>query len=126
MTHDMSSVVDASALRVLLVHGERRRPRLVRALDRHGLAIVVAPTVRDATEELHRRHYDVVVTETCLCDGTGFDVFHAGHQRETELPFVFIGSDPELPARLGAARYWCRSAAPQTLVTLVLELQLQL
>jgi len=118
----MSSVVEDSPARVLLVHGERRRQRLVRTLARHGLAVVVAPSVGDATEELRRQRFDVVVTETCLSDGTGFDLFHAAHQRAAELPFVFVGSDPELPARLGDARYWCRTAAPTTLLALVVEL----
>ena len=102
--------------RVLLVDDDELcRHRLARALTRHGFVVVAAGSVAAALDQLHHGRFDAIVTETCLRDGTGLDVFQAARARHASTSIVFLGSDPELPARIGSVRYCCRAHGPDAL-----------
>jgi len=107
--------------RVLLVDDEALlRQRLARALVRHGFEVVSVASVVAACHWLRHGEFDVVVTDVCLHDGTGFDVFAAARDARIELPVLFVGTDPGLPATLatpaGAVRYCCKTLGPVALV----------
>ena len=108
--------------RVLLVDDEDvSRYRLERALTRHGFVTVAVSSAAAAIERLRHGRFDVVVTETSLPDGTGLDVFRAARERYELVTVVFLGTDPELPSRLGSVRYCCRQQGTAALFDAVVD-----
>ena len=109
--------------RVLLVDDDAlAQHRTARALSRNGYEVVTAASVATALERLVSGSYDAVIAETCMSDGTGFDVFHAAREVHADLPVVFVGSDRSLPSRIGAIRYIYRSHDSSALLAVVVEL----
>ena len=111
----------AAARRVLLVDDDAvGRQRAKRTLVQQGYAVTGAASVESALEHLARGGFCAVVSETCLPDGTGFDIFHAARELDPQISVVFLGSDPTLPATLstpgGAVRYRCKALGPDALV----------
>jgi DNA-binding NarL/FixJ family response regulator len=110
--------------RVLLVGDSAiARHAAARVLATHGFEVVGAATVASAVEQLRRSHFVAVVAQTCLRDGTAFDVFHAAREQRSDVTVILVGSDPHLPPLLptpaGAVRY-CRSAdGPSALATAI-------
>src|SRR5262245_1175436 len=101
MRSSSPSATASDRCRVLLVDDEALlRQRLARALVRHGFEVVSVASVVAACHWLRHGEFDVVVTEVCLHDGTGFDVFAAARGARVELPVLFVGSDPGLPSTL--------------------------
>jgi len=122
MSHAAPALDLASRRRVLLVDDDALdRHRTAHSLSHGGYEVVAVATVATALEQLSGLSYDAVIAETCLGDGTGFDVFHAARERQADLPVVFLGSDSRLPARIGAIRYVCRSADPAPLLAALIE-----
>lgn len=122
MSHGSPAPDAAHRRRVLLVDDDAlAQHRTARALSRNGYEVVTAASVATALERLASGSYDAVIAETCMSDGTGFDVFHAARERQADLPVVFLGSDSRLPARIGAIRYVCRSADPAPLLAALIE-----
>jgi EAL domain-containing protein (putative c-di-GMP-specific phosphodiesterase class I) len=65
---------------------------LVRTLRRRGHDVVTAATVASAREQLERLDVDVVLADFALADGSGLDVLAAAHDRDPELPVLFLAA----------------------------------
>jgi DNA-binding NtrC family response regulator len=111
----------------------RRRVLLVddNALARHAAARVLAAMgfevvgAAAVAEQLRRGHFVAVVSQTCLPDGTAFDVFHAARAQRSDVTVILVGSDPRLPPLLptpaGAVRY-CASVLDPAAIAAAIEL----
>jgi DNA-binding NtrC family response regulator len=110
--------------RVLVVDDNAiARHAAARALAAHGFEVVGAATVASALEQLRRGQFVAVVAQTCLPDGTAFDVFHAAREQRSDVTVVLIGSDPRLPPLLptpaGAVRYCASDRGPSAIATAI-------
>ena len=110
--------------RVLLVDDNAiARHAAARVLAAHGFDVVVAATVASALEQLRRGHFVAVVSQTCLPDGTAFDVFHAAREQRSDVTVILVGSDPRLPPLLptpaGAVRYCASDLGPSAIAAAI-------
>jgi len=77
--------------RILLVEDDRlERMNLTLVLGREGFALDVAENATDACKFLALTHYDLVVTDIGLPDGSGFDVLHAAKHADPGTPVVLV------------------------------------
>ena len=87
--------------RILFISGRQEDARhLSRMLHALPLTLEHVPSLHHARTRLHRREYDVILTEAALPDGKWLDVLHLVREcpRETEV----IVTDPQADARFWA------------------------
>jgi len=114
--------------RILLVEDDRlERMNLTLVLGREGFALDVAENAAEAFKLLALTHYDLVLTDIGLPDGTGFDVLHAAKHADPGTPVVLVtGSQsylsPEAAATQGAQSLILKPFAFATLLATVRDL----
>ncbi|MCA9286358.1 MAG: response regulator [Phycisphaerales bacterium] len=77
--------------RILVIDDEpalRRILSLMVAIDGHDA--IEAETVEEAQAALERWHFDLVLTDHRLRDGTGLEVVAAAHSADPTLPVVLV------------------------------------
>jgi two-component system, NtrC family, response regulator PilR len=85
--------------RILYLSGHQEDARrLAQMLHSLPLSLDHAGSLRQARAELHRNHYQVVLTEAALPDGNWLDALHLA--RECPTPLEVIVTDAQADARL--------------------------
>ena len=88
---EMETRGPAGGERILLVEDDRlERMNLTLVLGREGFTLDVAENAKDACALLAFTHYDLVLTDIGLPDGTGFDVLHAAKHAHPGTPVVLV------------------------------------
>ena len=94
--------------RILLVEDDRlERMNLTLVLGRVGFDLDVAANATEACALLARGHYELVLTDIGLPDGTGFEVLHAAKRADATTKVVLVtgsqsGLTPEQARTEGA------------------------
>ena len=78
--------------RILIVGVEVSTQVLVPTLEQHRHAVVRAGTLEEARRALGNPHFDAVITEEKLPDGTGADVLAAVRASDTNLGVVLLSA----------------------------------
>ncbi len=80
-----------SAYNILLVEDERVTRRAIsRSFDKYNFNYVAAETVKEATDFLKSRSFDVVMSDVRLPDGTGLDLLDMLNNSLLDVPFIVI------------------------------------
>jgi len=88
-------------MRVLLVEDERDVSDLVlRALQREGHAVRVAPSIADAEGALAEAVPELLVLDLMLGDGSGLDLCRALRRRGHRMPILLLTAHGEVPRRI--------------------------
>src|SRR6056297_1280063 len=89
--------------RVLAVDDEASLLKMTRmALQRIGLEVITAATVKDALAQLVNYDFDMALVDMYLPDGTGMDIweFVQNHQPQLAGKVVFVTGEPRVRRKL--------------------------
>lgn len=81
----------AGTHRILLVEDDRlERMNLTLVLGREGFDLDVAANATEAYALLAHEHYELVLTDIGLPDGSGFDVLHAAKRADAGTKVILV------------------------------------
>jgi EAL domain-containing protein (putative c-di-GMP-specific phosphodiesterase class I)/CheY-like chemotaxis protein len=116
---------DTDAPRVLVVDDE---PAVARAserlLTRHGFAVTVAHSGREAIEKTRSISFNTIVSDLCMPDVDGRALLRAIRADNLDVPFVFLTGSPDTESAIeavkyGAFRYLIKPAPPGELLDVI-------
>jgi two-component system OmpR family response regulator len=114
---------------VLLVHDPETMPLpLATILEQDGFLVVQAHDGVQALCAMHYRHFDVVVTDGYLPNGTGLDLLNQLHIAWSEIPtilFAEVDWDTCDRAELLGAFAWIRKSSDPGILLSLLALALE-
>ena len=96
-------------------------------LERHGFAVTVAATVKEAIELIHRKQFDVLLSDLNIgCPADGFTVVGVMRRVQPEAATLILTGFPDFESALQAIRnqvddYLTKPAEISTLVAAILE-----
>lgn len=80
-------------MKILLVEDEERVASfMIKGLQAEGHRVDWTPTAKQGIEAGISGHYDMVLLDLLLPDGTGRDVLHALRKADTEVPVIVISA----------------------------------
>lgn len=68
---------------------------LTYALQKHDLHVESARTVKEASSLLLKNHYDLLLLDVTLPDGTGFEICTSVRSRGNQIPIIFLTASDE-------------------------------
>ncbi|SHN56525.1 DNA-binding response regulator, OmpR family, contains REC and winged-helix (wHTH) domain [Desulfitobacterium chlororespirans DSM 11544] len=65
------------------------------AMKKHGFQLEIARTVKEAREWIAKEHYDLLLLDVTLPDGTGFSVCEQVRKARNQVPIIFLTAADE-------------------------------
>ncbi len=94
-----------SPARILIVDDEPHvRSMLGATLERQNFQTVVAGTSSEALEYIDRQHFDLVLTEMVMRDGTGLGLIERLHINQPQTPVIVVTSIQDVTVAISAMR----------------------
>jgi two-component system copper resistance phosphate regulon response regulator CusR len=122
-THILAAPVKDSAMRILIVEDEQKLAEiLLRSLRGEGFTVDVAVNVEDGFHWAADNHYDLVILDLLLPDGSGTEVLRRLRQNHHQVPVLVLTARGDLETKVenfdaGADDYLTKPfALPELLV----------